>query len=74
MPTDDFENPDLTISALLARWPAAAPVFFANTMQCVGCLANRFHTISDACLAYGIDEAQFRRALHPALNPHASDR
>jgi len=49
-----INDPDLNLAALIARWPQTIPVFFQHKMLCVGCLVSRFHTISDACEAYGL--------------------
>lgn len=59
----DFDNPDLPLSELLARWPDMTPCFFERRMLCPGCPITPFHTISDACRQYGLDEDAFRNAL-----------
>ncbi len=44
---------ETTIEALLAALPAAAPVFVARRMHCVGCEIAAFDTVADACHQYG---------------------
>lgn len=58
----DF-SADLTLAALLQRWPDCAPVFWQQGMQCPGCPFSRFHSLKDACGQYGLDEGEFRTAL-----------
>lgn len=59
----DFNDPDLPLAEIFARWPDAASVFLARRMLCPGCPIAPFHTITDACLEYGLDEAAFRREV-----------
>jgi hybrid cluster-associated redox disulfide protein len=59
----DFDNPDLPLSEAFARWPELSKVFFEHQMLCVGCPIAPFHTLTDACLEYGLNEDQFRGEL-----------
>ncbi|SFI52242.1 DUF1858 domain-containing protein [Jannaschia pohangensis] len=62
-----LENPDLAIGDIMDIWPATIPVFLRHRMLCVGCLIRPFHSLSDACAEYGLDEETFLRALREAV-------
>ncbi len=63
----DVEDPDLVLAELFGAWPAAARVFLAHRMACVGCPIAPFHTVRDACAQYQIDEAAFRAELRAVV-------
>ena len=63
-----FDDPDLPLDKLMAIWPQTITVFMRHKMLCVGCLANPFHTVVDACLEYGLDELAFRAELHQSVS------
>lgn len=53
-----------TIAEIMARWPETGPALLAALgMRCMGCLMARFHTISDAAAAHGVDETRLRHVL-----------
>jgi len=54
-----LDNPDLTLADLMTLWPETIPVFVRHKMLCVGCLISPFHTVTDACAEYDLDEAAF---------------
>ena len=58
-----LDDPDLTLSDLMAAYPMVLPVFLRHRMLCVGCLISPFHTVTDACAEYGLDETDFRAEL-----------
>jgi len=58
-----IDDPDLSLCQLFDHWPETAAVFLAHRMFCFGCPIAPFHTVIDACLEYGLDEATFRAAL-----------
>lgn len=68
MPLKRLYNPDLSLEELLKTWPQLTPVFFRHKMLCVGCLVARFHTVQDACIAYGLCIDAFYVELAQALN------
>ena len=68
MTNDRPDDPDLLLSDLMARWPQTIPVFLRKGMLCVGCLVNPFHTITDACLEYDLDEDEFIAELQRAID------
>ncbi|MDU9004939.1 DUF1858 domain-containing protein [Sedimentitalea todarodis] len=63
----DFDDPDLPLSELFARWPDLAAVFLDHRMLCPGCPITPFHTIAEACARYKLDEEVFRGELHARL-------
>ncbi|WP_068082968.1 DUF1858 domain-containing protein [Polycladidibacter stylochi] len=62
-----LDNPDMTLDRLMEQCPQTIPVFLKYKMLCVGCLVNPFHTISDACEEYKLDEQDFRCELERAI-------
>jgi hybrid cluster-associated redox disulfide protein len=67
MRTLRFDDPDLPLSELMRRWPQTIPVFMSHRMLCVGCLVTPFHTVTDACAEYHVDEDDFIDELHKAI-------
>lgn len=67
-PHDQMQTVDLTLPEVMRKWPTTVPVFLRHGMLCVGCRVGPFHTIADACAAYDLDEAAFRRELSDAVN------
>lgn len=59
----DFDNPDLPLADMFNACPEAAAIFLRRRMICVGCLIAPFHTLTDACREYGLDEAEVRQEL-----------
>ena len=48
-------NAGTIISELLDVYPKTAEVFINNKMVCVGCEAEKFHTIKDAAENYNVE-------------------
>jgi hybrid cluster-associated redox disulfide protein len=63
----EIDDPDLNLSDLMQTWPQTIPVFLQKRMLCVGCLVSPFHTLSDACTAYGLDPEAFLAELQRTL-------
>lgn len=61
------DDPDLPLSQLFDRWPQSMTVFAAHRMACFGCPISPFHTVSDACNEYRLNEGAFRDALFIAV-------
>ena len=59
MSRKDVEDPQLCVADLMSLWPETIDVFLRHRMLCVGCLVSRFHTVTDACLAYDLDRDVF---------------
>jgi hybrid cluster-associated redox disulfide protein len=64
-PTSD--NPDLPLRLVFERWPEVSAVFRERGMACFGCPIAPFHTVTDACVEYGLDEIVFRTALQASV-------
>lgn len=71
MRRSDFDDPDLPLSEMFARWPAAARAFLDRRMLCPGCPIAPFHAVTDACLEYDLDETEFRAAVAAAMRDPA---
>ena len=74
MPPIPLADPDMTLSAIMTEWPETIPVFLRHRMLCVGCLITPFHTLTDACAEYGLDEARFRSELRAAIEGKKTPR
>ncbi len=62
-----LDDPDLSLNDLMTAWPETIPVFLRHKMLCVGCLVNPFHTVTDACVEYELDEDAFYEELKATL-------
>jgi hybrid cluster-associated redox disulfide protein len=60
-------NSDLSMEALMRRWPQTIAVVLEHRMFCVGCPITEFHTIADACMEHEIDEARLIAALEAVI-------
>lgn len=58
-----LDDPDLPLADLMTQWPQTIPVFVRHKMLCVGCLISPFHTVTDACEEYALDEQVFLTEL-----------
>jgi hybrid cluster-associated redox disulfide protein len=67
MPQSSLDDPDLTIARLVACWPQTVPVFIRHRMTCAGCVISPFHTVEDACAAYGLNQEPFMAELRRAI-------
>lgn len=66
MRSPKIDDPDMPLHLLFERWPETAAVFLWHRMFCFGCPIAPFHTVTDACAEYRLDEAAFRIELHAA--------
>ncbi|UWR58877.1 DUF1858 domain-containing protein [Phaeobacter inhibens] len=67
MPPPKLDDPDLPLDVLMTIWPETVRVFMDHDMLCVGCLVSPFHSVSQACAEYHLDEEVFRAALADAV-------
>ncbi|AUR05792.1 hybrid cluster protein-associated redox disulfide domain protein (plasmid) [Phaeobacter inhibens] len=67
MPPPKLDDPDLPLDALITIWPETVRVFMDHDMLCVGCMVSPFHSVSEACAEYHLDEEVFRAALADAV-------
>ncbi|WP_306152402.1 DUF1858 domain-containing protein [Roseovarius sp. MMSF_3281] len=58
-----LDDPDLPLEDLMREWPQTISVFMRHRMLCVGCLVSPFHTVTDACAEYQLDEELFLAEL-----------
>ncbi|MBS0248373.1 MAG: DUF1858 domain-containing protein [Proteobacteria bacterium] len=58
------------VDDVMRAWPATIRVFLDFRMDCVGCPIAPFHTVSEACQAYGIETATLITALLKAQEPN----
>ena len=63
MPCPHLTDPDLPLDVLMTRWPGTISVFLDHGMLCVGCLVSPFHTVTDACREYHLDQDAFLSEL-----------
>ena len=61
-----LDDPDLPLADLMTEWPQTIPVFLRHQMLCVGCLVGPFHTVTDACAEYHLDQDMFLAELMQA--------
>lgn len=59
----EFDDPDLPLERMFEIWPKTAAVFVELGLLCVGCPVSPFHTVSDTCREYRLDEDAFRERL-----------
>ncbi|MEJ6399129.1 DUF1858 domain-containing protein [Yoonia sp. 208BN28-4] len=60
-------DPDLLLVDMMVIWPETITVFVRHRMQCVGCLVGGFHTLDDACAAYGLNRSDLLADLRKAV-------
>jgi hybrid cluster-associated redox disulfide protein len=63
-----LDDPDLPLADLMREWPQTITVFMRYRMLCVGCLVSPFHTVTDACAEYQLDEDLFLAELMRAAD------
>jgi len=63
----EYDDPDLTLADLITLWPQTVSVFLRHRMLCVGCLVNPFHTVTDACTEYRLNETVFLEELRSVI-------
>jgi len=66
MPRPRLDDPDLPLADLMTTWPQTVAVFVRHRMLCAGCLVSPFHTVTDACTEYHLDEDTFLSELRQA--------
>lgn len=47
---------DLSLMAIMDRWPQTLSVFIKHQMLCIGCTIAPYHIIKDACREHDLDE------------------
>lgn len=65
----DLPQLDMTVEAILERWPDLAAVFVRRKMACPGCAMAPYMSLDEAADAYDADADELLFDLHKALNP-----
>ncbi len=58
---------DLSLIAIMDRWPQTLSVFIKHQMLCIGCTIAPFHTITDACREHNLEEDKIVAELIAAI-------
>jgi len=58
---------DMTVDAVVKRYPRTAAVFLRRTMNCPDCHISRFHDIGNASKRYGVDLEALITELNEAV-------
>lgn len=58
---------DMTVDAIIRRYPQTAPVLLKRTMNCPACHISRFHDIRTACEKFGLDVETVISELNEAV-------
>lgn len=66
----DEQLANMSVDAIMRRWPATIPVFIRAGMHCVGCPVGGFHTLAEARKAHQLDLDATMHILADALRPH----
>lgn len=61
---------DLSLRAIMSRWPETIRVFIRLRLHCVGCPISSLHDIGDAAREHGRVEEDLRCALGDAVGFH----
>lgn len=61
---------DLSVEAIMTRWPATVRVFLDYRMLCVGCPISGFHTLTDAASEHGLALADLEKDIERAIAAH----
>jgi hybrid cluster-associated redox disulfide protein len=69
----DSISPQLTISAILERWPEVIPIFIQLKMSCVGCTLADFMTLEDALEIYHLEKEPFIEQIKNAIQTKQSE-
>lgn len=69
----DVIEADMTVEAVMQRWPQTIRIFRHHTEACVGCSLGSFCTVAEAAREYGLTThdlvSELRRQLdQPDLN------
>jgi hybrid cluster-associated redox disulfide protein len=71
---EDTSEPiiEMTVDAIMRRWPATIRIFLDFKMRCVGCPIAGFHTLKEACRDYQLTSEQVLFALKAAVEGPAA--
>ena len=60
-------DPDMSVDAIMRRWPATIRIMIRHRILCVGCPIGIFHTVAEAAAAHAINEAALSGELLAAM-------
>ena len=63
---------DMTIEAVVTRWPQTAEVFARRNMACVGCPVSHLYSVTDAAAVYKLPVEDFADELEQAIATEAA--
>jgi hybrid cluster-associated redox disulfide protein len=71
---EDTSEPiiEMTVDAIMRRWPATIRIFLDFKMRCVGCPIAGFHTLKEACRDHHLTSEQVVAALKAAVDGPAA--
>lgn len=58
---------DMTMDAIMRRWPGTIRVILGHGLLCVGCPIASFHTVADAAREHVLDEEMLIHDLMKAM-------
>ncbi len=58
---------EMLIGDVIRTYPQVAEVLLQFGMHCIGCMAARGESISDACVVHGLDADELVEALNVAI-------
>jgi len=62
---------EITVEALLDRYPQLLPAFMELGLLCVGCPAEAFHTLTDVAREYHLDLGQLQQRIAAVIGAEA---
>ena len=63
---------DMSLHAIMTRWPATIRVFIDWRMHCVGCPIADLHGVSDSAVKHGYRSEDLQHALRLAIDAGVS--
>jgi hybrid cluster-associated redox disulfide protein len=62
------ELDNLTVKAIMERWPPSMRLFIDRHLLCVGCPIAPFHLLADVAAEHGVDHAELVAAVLDMIN------
>jgi hybrid cluster-associated redox disulfide protein len=63
----DSELDEMTVEAIMTRWPCTIRVFIDRRLHCVGCPIGDFHRIADSAREHGYGPDGLKHAIREAI-------
>ncbi len=64
----------LTVEAILSRWPKTFTVFRNRNTDCIGCLLQKFCSIQDVAEIYEVSTQDLIRDMEKCINENSSSQ